>query len=122
MSVVISEKELPQELDAAQAVEAAYATELSEVASKLQRGLPCLVECEKEIAPFLYANLRGRLRAVNRRCLYLDGRVPPEQQGGMMPMGIMATMINQLRDAVRGTVDDQRILVLPHLDLLTTSQ
>src|SRR5204863_10189602 len=44
--------------------------------------------------------------------------------------GIMGTMINQLRDAVRGStekVDKQgrpvrTVIVLPHLDLLTTSQ
>ena len=40
MSILIAEKELPQELTAEAAVEAAYAAELAEVASKLQRGLP----------------------------------------------------------------------------------
>ena len=47
-----------------------------------------------------------------------------------MPVGMMGTMINQLRDAVRGAteqVDKQgqpvrTVIVLPHLDLLTTSQ
>ena len=42
----------------------------------------------------------------------------------------MGMMINQLRDAVRGATQDvdpkgnpvQRVIVLPHLDLLTTSQ
>ena len=33
----------------------------------------------------------------------------------------MGTMIGQLRDAVRGAVE-RRVVVLPHLDLLTTSQ
>ena len=37
------------------------------------------------------------------------------------PTGLMGTMIAQLRDAVRGAVG-QRVVVLPHLDLLTTSQ
>src|SRR5437773_1429824 len=56
MSILISEKELPQELTADQAVEVAYAAELTEVASKLQRGLPVLVECDKDLAPYLYDN------------------------------------------------------------------
>ncbi len=121
MSVLIKETDLPQELTAEEAVEAAYSTELAEVASKVQRGLPALLECDKDLAPFLYLNLRNRLRAVNLRCLYLDGRPRQEEQGGAMPMGMMGTMISQLREAVRGPVE-RRIVVLPHLDLLTTSQ
>ncbi len=121
MSVLIQENDLPQELTAEQAVEAAYSSELAEVASKVQRGLPALVECDKDLAPYLYLNIRNRLRAVNLRCLYLDGRPRQEEQGGAMPMGLMGTMIAQLREAVRGPVE-RRIVVLPHLDLLTTSQ
>ncbi len=121
MSVLIAEKELPQELTVEQAVEAAYAAELTEVASKLQRGLPTLVECDKDLAPYLYLNLRGRLRPAGLRCLYLDGRIPPEQAGPMDP-GLIGAMIQQLRDAVRGNAVERRVVVLPHLDLLTTSQ
>jgi cell division protease FtsH len=122
MSLLIDEKELPQELTAEQAVEAAYAAELAEVASKVQRGLPALVECDKDLAPYLYQNLRNRLRVVNLRCLYLDGRPRPDEQGqAAMPAGMIGTMISQLREAVRGPVE-RRIVVLPHLDLLTTSQ
>jgi cell division protease FtsH len=122
MSVLIQESELPQELDAGAAVEAAYAAEMAEVASKLNRGLPALVECDKDLAPYLFQNVRNRLRAHNLRCLYLDGRPRgDEPQGGMMPQGMMGTMISQLREAVRGSVE-RRVVVLPHLDLLTTSQ
>ena len=122
MSLLIAEKDLPQELTAEQAVEAAYATELAEVASKLQRGLPVLIECDKDLAPFLYVNLRGRLRAANLRCIYLDGRPRQDDpQSPMQPLGLIGTMIAQLREAVRGAVE-RRVVVLPHLDLLTTSQ
>ncbi len=38
-----------------------------------------------------------------------------------MPIGMIGTMIAQLREAVRGAVE-RRVVVLPHLDLLTTSQ
>lgn len=123
MSIILPEKDLPADLTPPQSVEAAYARELAEVASKLQRGLPCLVECDKDLAPFLFMNLRTRLRQQNLACVYLDGR-PREgdqQQQGMVPMGLMGTMISQLRDAVRGAVE-RRVIVLPHLDLLTTSQ
>src|SRR5213082_1518304 len=107
MSVIIPESELPQELTIEQAVEQAYAAELAEVASKLQRGLPSLVECDKDLAPFLFLNVRNRLRAHGLRCVYLDGRPreDQQQQPGMMPMGLIGTMIAQLREAVRGAVE-----------------
>ena len=58
MSVFIPETELPLELTVEQAVEAAYATTLADVASDLARGLPVLVECDKDLAPYLFVNLR----------------------------------------------------------------
>jgi cell division protease FtsH len=123
MSSILPEKELPAELTPQQAVEAAYARELAEVASKLQRGLPCLIECDKDLAPFVFINLRTRLRETNMRCVYLDGR-PREGEPTtpvIAPVGLMGTMIAQIRDAVRGALE-KRVIVLPHLDLLTTSQ
>src|SRR5262249_17865033 len=62
------------------------------------------------------------LRDRNLRCIYLDGRPrEADQQGGPVPVGLIGTMISQLREAVRGAVE-QRVVVIPHLDLLTTSQ
>lgn len=124
MSVLLQEKDLPVSLTPEQAVEAAYAQELAEVAGRLQRELPCLIECDKDLAPFVFIHLRNRLKAANLRCLYLDGRPDPNApaaSGSAVPTGLMGTMIAQLRDAVRGAVE-RRVVVLPHLDLLTTSQ
>src|SRR5437773_7315803 len=121
MSVLIPEKDLPAELTPDQAVEAAYAAELAAVAGKLIRGLPCLVECDKELAPYLYKNLRDRLRPQKVQCVYLDGRPRGDEPAGPVPVGLMGTMIAQLREAVRGAVE-KKVVVLPHLDLLTTSQ
>jgi cell division protease FtsH len=61
--------------------------------------------------------VRDRLKLRSLRCVYLDGRPPPD---AAMPQGIVATMIGQLRDAVRGPIGE-RVVVLPHVDLLTTS-
>src|SRR6478672_305763 len=130
MSTILPEKDLPAELTPEQSVEQAYARELAEVASKLNRGLPTLIECDKDLAPFVFLNLRTRLREFNMRCRYLDGRPRENEQQGPVPVGLMGTMINQLRDAVRGATDQvdnkgqpvRTVIVLPHLDLLTTSQ
>lgn len=118
MSVFIPESDLPQQLSLEQGVEAAYAGPLAEIASDLVRGLPVLVECDKDLAPFLFMNLRNRLKQSDLKCLYLDGR---PREGQETACGLVATMIGQLRDAVRGAVE-KRVVVLPHLDLLTTSQ
>ena len=120
MSITIEESKLPEELMPDQAVETAYAADLAQVASDLQRGLPVLIECDKDLAPYLFMNVRTRLRQNEIRCLYLDGR--PRDGQAVDPMaGMVGAMIAQLRDAVRGAVE-RRVVVLPHLDLLTTSQ
>lgn len=121
MSILIPEKDLPQELTSEQAVEAAYASELAEIAAKLQRGLPCLLECDKDLAPFLYVALRGRLKNAGLKCAYLDGRPRGDDKTQGIPPSLIGTVIQQLREAVRGSLD-RRVLVLPHLDLITTSQ
>ena len=121
MSVVIAEQELPQALTAEQAVESAYTEQLSDSASDLIRGLPVLIECEKDLAPYVFMNLRARLKQADLRCLYLDGRPPADAPPDAMQLGLVGTMIGQLRDSVRGAVE-RRVVVLPHLDLLTTSQ
>ena len=118
MSIYIDEKELPQELTAEAAVESAYAQQLADTHSDLFRGLPVLLECEKDLAPFVYMNLRQRLRNDDIRCLYLDGRPRGDDDPSA---GLVCTMVSQLRGAVRGAVE-RRVVVLPHLDLLTTSQ
>jgi cell division protease FtsH len=116
-SRVIAEAELPEELSAFAAVDAAYPEELARCHDALRRRLPVLIECEKELAPYLYRSLRDRLKPEGTRCLYLDGRpakdLPPPPQGA----GLVAAMIHQLREVVRGAVGE-RIVVLPHLDIL----
>lgn len=118
--MVIPEAELPVELGPFEAVEAAYPRELARTEEALRRGLPVLIECDKELTPFFYRCLRDRLKQSALRCVYLDGRPDPTAAPGPIPTGIIGTMISRLRDAVRGAVGE-RVVVLPHLDLLTTS-
>lgn len=121
MSVIVPESALPKELTTDQAVEAAYAAELADVTHDLVRGLPVLLECDKDLVPWLFINVRGRLRQRDLKCLFLDGRPGPEDQAGMGPPTFVGVMLSQLRAAVRGAIE-KRVVVLPHLDLLTTSQ
>ena len=120
MSGMLPEQTLALELSVEQAVELAYAEQLADTCDDLQRGLPVLIECDKDLAPFVYMNLRGRLKQAGLQCIYLDGRPRPGTSNELIG-GLVGTMIAQLRDAVRGAVE-KRVVVLPHLDLLTTSQ
>jgi cell division protease FtsH len=120
MSLAIPEAQLPVELSPFAAVEAAYPQELARITDAIRRGLSVLVEAEKELTPYVYKCVRDRLKKEGKNFLYLDGRpiseLPPVPAG----LGLVATIVFYLREAVRGAVD-QRVLVLPHLDLLTTS-
>jgi cell division protease FtsH len=118
--LLVPESALPVELDAFAAVEAAYPAELAAAHESLRRGLPVLIECEKELTPFFFRALRERLKLEDRRCIYLDGRPGPDAPPAPPGMGLIGLIISQLRDAVRGAVGE-RVVVLPHLDLLTAS-
>ncbi|MBX3249756.1 MAG: AAA family ATPase [Myxococcales bacterium] len=118
MSRLVDEASLPSELSLFDAVEAAYPDELARAREALGRRLPVLVECDKELVPFFFKCLRDRMRADGARLLYLDGRPPAE--GPPPPGGVLGMLLAQLRDAVRGAVE-QRVVVLPHLDLLATT-
>ncbi len=116
----LPEELLPEALTPFQAVEAAYPEALARVVDALRRGLAALVECPKGLTPYVYKCVRDRLKSEGLACTYLDGRGEGAEGEGALGRGLMAGMVDALRDAVRGAVD-QRVIVLPHLDLLTSS-
>ena len=99
---------------------AAYPAELSRTHESLRRGLPVLIECDKELTPFFYRWVRDRLKKDSVRCVYLDGRPSADAPPDALRQGLIQTLLGQLRDAVRGP-EGERVVVLPHLDLLTSS-
>jgi cell division protease FtsH len=112
--VIVPESALPDSLDPFRATELAYPTELVECCDALRRNLPVLVACDKQLVPYYYRALRDRLKAMGLLTRYLDGRPRPEDPPGLSLMG---RLVYHLSEAVRGAVDE-RVLVLPHLDLL----
>lgn len=117
MSIEIPEQTLPVELSAAAAVEAAYPGELARALDALRRQLPVLIECDKELTPYFYRSLRERSKPLGMQFVYLDGR-PGE---GAAATTLVGRILQQLADAVRGAVGQDRIVVMPHLDLLATA-
>lgn len=123
MSVTVTENQLPVSLTAAEAVEAAYPCELSDIADNLLRKLPVLVEADKELSPWIFMAVRERLKRFKVQAVLVDGRQPKEPvAAGQPPLGLIGNMIAHLRESVRGGVTEQRVVVLQHLDLLTTGQ
>lgn len=113
---------LPISLRIDDAVEAACAADVAWIERHLRRGQSVLVECDKELSLHLLVAVRARLRrAVTAgerapRMVIVDGRGGPEDP----PSGQLSRMVNQLGEAVRGATE-QAVVVLPHLDVLTTT-
>ena len=121
-------QKIPDDVTPLDAVEAAFGELLAEAARRLRSGMPVLVECDKDMTVFVYKILRDRLKKDGFGCIYLDGQdrksgangdVAPDSTG--QSRSLMDSIVGQLREAVRGLVDG-KVVVLPHLDLLTVSQ
>lgn len=126
--------QLPTDISLEDAVEAVYGDDLNWLADKLRRGVSCLVECDKQIVTYLYAALRNRLRDTSggarpMRCRFVSGQpgrgeapqqgqAPPPQQG--MMASLMQLMVREITEMVR-SAEPGTVIVMPHLDLLTTT-
>lgn len=62
---------------------------------------------------------RARLQAFDVRCEYIDGR-PAAADNRPADVGVMLTAITQLRQAVRGSLENV-VVALPHLDVMATT-
>lgn len=142
--------QLPLELTSAQAVEAAYGAELDTICERLRSRLSVLVECDKGLTQQLYILIRDRLKRGPRSpmaCALVTGlprrrrgsaplatgpgAVPPNQrEGAAAPVeapladdgGYLRTFLGNLRSILEEAIGrDDGVVVLPHLDLLTTT-
>lgn len=112
---------LPESLDDLATIEAAYRDDLNWIQDKLQQGVSVLVECEKQLTLHLYVALRTRLRQANseQRLNLLSGHAQPGESASPMQT-LMQRLLLQLQAAVLSGAENE-ILVLPHLDILTTT-
>ncbi|MEQ8818762.1 MAG: AAA family ATPase [Sumerlaeia bacterium] len=116
-------RDLPTDITMDDAVEAVYGPDLDWVRDKLLLGLSVLIECDKQLVTFLYRALRARMRTHSGRNVRLN-LLAGHATGGEGPMGgnatLMQRLLRQLQEAVFSGEEDQ-VLVLPHLDILTTT-
>jgi cell division protease FtsH len=107
------------------AVEVVYRDELTWAESRLRQGMSVLIECDKQLTLYLYKAICARLRrqaTQQVRCSLISGHHPPaEDEAGGRPRGTLTQrVLLQLQDAVLSG-DDGHVVVLPHLDVLTTT-
>lgn len=121
MSSINDIENMPVELNELEALEIACGRDIYWVQKKLESQVSVLIECEKQMIPYLYMKLRTKLRERGLRMDYLDGRSAPAEDGRPAAPGgsVLRNMIAQVTESVRGATE-QRIVVLPHLDLLTS--
>lgn len=113
---------LPIDVRVEDAVELACANDVTFVEERLRRGMSVLVECDKELALYVYLAIRGRLRRSagkerGPQIVVIDGRPREGEEEGR---SALARMLSQLTTAIRGSVE-RTIIVLLHLDVLTTT-
>jgi cell division protease FtsH len=131
--------DLPEELTHEDAVQAVYGDDLRWAEEKLRQGLSVLFECDKQLLSFVYAELRTRLREERDgrklQCRFVSGRprrreAPREEgaagsgtgtnEGPEMSAGLLTMMVRELGEVVRAS-EPGTVVVVPHIDLLTTT-
>ncbi len=120
MSRTVPIASLPVALRIEDAVEAACAADITFIEERLRRGVSVLVECDKELSLFLYLAVRQRLRRSKDapRLVVIDGRPSPDPAGSQRTG--LVRMMEQLTETIRASID-RTVLVLLHLDVLTTT-
>lgn len=101
------------ELSNEDAVETVYSEDIDWIIRKLRVGLSTLVECDKQLASYLYRAIRKRLYG-EIACQLISGW--KNEEGNSLLSGILQELSQIIR---HGKTDG--IIVLLHLDLLTTT-
>lgn len=113
---------LPEELSDDAAIEAAYGSDLDWILAHLERSTSVMIECEKDLTVYLYKAIRARLRqsGSSRKLRLISGQQTAEASGPAAMQTFMQRLLSQFQDAVFSSALEE-IIVLPHLDILTTT-
>ena len=113
---------LPIDIQPQEAVDAVFNTQLGYVEDRLRQGMSSLIECDKEMVSYLIHTLRSRLRMTGVGGVFqfriVTGTPPEDEEGPTPPLFTM--MLREIQNFIRDDVG-KKIIVLPHLDLLTTT-
>ena len=116
--------DLPRELTEDDAVGLIYRDDLDWIEDRLRQGLSVLIECDKQLTLYLYKALRRRLKrrgAQRISCRLISGHIVPDPDNPIpINQTLMQRILQQLQEAVFDGETD-RVVVLTHLDILTTT-
>lgn len=113
---------MPLEITNEAAILAAYGEEIDRIIERLSRGFSVMVECDKSLTMDIYVVIRARLRRTPALGLALTLCSGHSALQAEMPMTLMQGILNELKTCVfNGGGDESKILVIPHLDVLTTT-
>ncbi len=109
----------PEAISEREAVTLAYGEDLAFATRKLSENMSVLLRCDKQLGPFVYMELRARLKEQGFQMVWIDGR-SAQNSSDRSGQGLIRSMVEEVSEQVRNA-DSTRILVLPHLDLLISS-
>ncbi len=114
--------DLPTQIENDDAIEAVYGTELNWIWSKLEQNLSVLLECDKQLSLYLYRSIRQRCRnsATSKQLHLLSGHAMNSTEHSGPQPSLLQRLLNQIQEVVFSGESDQ-IVVLNHLDILTTT-
>jgi cell division protease FtsH len=110
-------EELPAQLTPGELANIAYPEDVASIGRGLIRRLSCLVECPKEVAPFLAHAIRTWLNPHGLKCTVIDARSETGERAPLISTGLVGNMRLAATRAVTGPLAST-VLLLPHLDLL----
>ena len=93
----------------------------------MRRGLPALIEADKELAPYFYKCLRDRLKKEGKQFVYLDGRpqpdLPPLPQGAGLAAGDISQFFANVpfADLAARLTDNSRVPVTGAMNRILAS-
>ena len=107
--------ELPFRLSPVDAIKSAYDEDLTWIVKRLMAKQSVLIECEKQLYPYLFQVLRSHFDRGSFRLI--SGT---SQQGSENSASLIRRILSEIRETFPMQSGEQ-ILVIPHLDILTTT-
>lgn len=118
MPPTVRAEELPAQIDPGTLATLAYPDPVAGIGRGLLRRLSCLVECPKEVAPYLAHAVRTWVQPHNLKCAIIDARAETGERAPLASTGLVCGMRMAAARVIGGAVANT-VLIFPHLDLVT---
>ena len=107
--------DLPLRLSQVDAIKSAYEEDITWIVKRLMAKQSVLIECEKQLYPYLFQVLRSHFDRGSFRLI--SGT---SQQGNDNSASLIRRILSEIRE-IFPMQSGEQVLVIPHLDILTTT-